>query len=166
MDLVENENAPGQPVDLAAAACSAGKETFEELHRSRHNDGSVPVLRREIVHVRLPLRVDVGMMLDDFVPSQDIAKHAGVLFNDRGERDHDDDPAKPVRYGMVECKSHRGERLSPAGRGGQREHPRFVGAGSTTVGEDLGTDCVDRRKRLAKPSQMPVEPGLKLRQLG
>ena len=41
--LVEDDDAVGDVVELAAAAAAVGVERLEELHRRRHHDGGVPV---------------------------------------------------------------------------------------------------------------------------
>ena len=41
--FVEDDDAVGDVVELAAAAAAVGVERLEELHRRRHHNGGVPV---------------------------------------------------------------------------------------------------------------------------
>jgi len=45
--LIQDDDASGQPVELATRACAVGEQAFEELHGRRHNHRRVPVLGRQ-----------------------------------------------------------------------------------------------------------------------
>ena len=127
--LVEDDDAAGDVVQLAAARGARGEQAFEELHVGGDDDGRGPVLHGELELVPVGLRavriawsqlaslvLDGRMMFEHDVVAEHFAKDRGGLVDDRGEGDGVDDPLVPVRLGVIESEGERGERLAAAGR--------------------------------------------------
>ena len=122
--LVEDHDALGKIVQLAAFRRAIGKKRFEKLHVRRHDDGRIPVLRRQplAVHVRV-LRIVIIhmlMMLDDVFLAQQLPEDRRILLDDRRIRyDVDDAFALSLDMsGIMQGKRQGRNRLAPARRYG------------------------------------------------
>ena len=98
LGLVEENDASGQVVELAALGGAVGIEGFKELHRRGHHHGHVPVLRGlgQADRFWSGLGVDfiggVGVVLQHVLRPQDGSELLGGLLDDGGVGDHIDDP--------------------------------------------------------------------------
>ena len=167
--FVEDDDAAGDIVQLAAARGARGEQALEELHIGGDDDRRGPVLHGElelvlvghravgVPRVRPPLVLDGRMMLQHDLVAQHAAEDRGGLVDDGGERDGVDDPLVAVRLGVVKGEAERGERLAAAGRHRQREEAGRIAGARTHMIEDFGAQAVDRRIRIAHFAHMPVE---------
>ena len=111
-------------MQLAAFRRAIGKKRFEKLHVRRHDDGRIPVLRRQplAVHIRIPhiVIIHILMMLDDTVRPQQIPKDSRILLDDRRIW-YDVDDAPALLFGMngiMQGKRQGRNRLAPSRRYG------------------------------------------------
>ena len=133
-------------MELAASGGAAGEEGFEELDGSGDDDGGVPVLGgllgadlvwglgilgfAVVGFLVLTLSLDGGVVFEDdggavVKGAENVSVDAGVLLDDREERQDDDDAAEAVFFGVngrvPEREGHHGERLARAGGSGEAE---------------------------------------------
>ena len=122
--LIEDHDALGKIVQFAAFRRAIGKKRFEKLHVRRHDDGRIPVLRRQplAVHIRILhiVIIHILMMLDDTVRPQQIPKDSRILLDDRRIRyDIDDAPALSLGMSCIMQSKRQGRnRLAPSRRYG------------------------------------------------
>ena len=112
LGLVEENDASGQVVELAALGRAVGIEGFEELHRRGYHHGHVPVLRGlgQADRFWSGLGVDfiggVGVVLQHVLRPQDGSELLGGLLDDGGVGDHIDDPPQPPGPGLGQLLPH------------------------------------------------------------
>lgn len=113
--FVQNHDAAGDVVQLAATGRAIGEQALEELHCGSDDDRRVPVLHGQFALVdglrRLGRIVEEGAVVlqHDVVAllyAQCLPEYLHGLFDDAGERNHVDHPAQPMCHGMVqgECQ--------------------------------------------------------------
>lgn len=112
---------------------------------ARHDDGRVPVLRREARGLRFPCRVEVRVVLQQVRVPQELPQRVRRLLDDRRVGNHVDDSPLPVLPRVPEGERRRRERLAAARRHGQRNEPRPLFGGPLARRADLGTDAIHLR---------------------
>ena len=123
--LVENNDAVGKVVQLAAPGGTGGVHGLKELHRRGDHHRHVPILRGQ----RFPdglrrravgeIKLHAGMVLQHIAAPQNIPEHPGILVDDGGIWDDVNHPLHPMFRRMPQCKGQRRHRLSPTGGDGQ-----------------------------------------------
>jgi len=74
LNFVENHNAAGDAMELAAGAGAIGEERFKELNVRRDDEGGGPVLGGEAIGFRLFFGVELGVMLEDDIATKLLGK--------------------------------------------------------------------------------------------
>ncbi|OYU99105.1 MAG: hypothetical protein CFE26_26360 [Verrucomicrobiales bacterium VVV1] len=87
-------------MELTTSAGTVGEQGFEEADVGGDNNGGVPVFGGEAVVFSLVLRIELGVVFEnDVAPeffgelSEDGPKDVGVLFDDAGKGDNEDNAA-------------------------------------------------------------------------
>src|ERR1700728_3814935 len=154
--LIEDDDAVGDVVQLAAARGAGGEQAFEQLHVGGDDDGRGPILhcKFELVSVgfgavcntridRTMLVLDRRLMLEHKIVAKHAAEDRGRLVDYSGKWDGVDNPFVPMHLRVVESEAERGQRLTAASRYGQREESgRIPGARSDGV-QNLRPQAVD-----------------------
>ena len=145
--LVQNDHAAGDVVKLAATRWTICKQALEELHRCRHNDWSVPILRCQPqlgTPGALSRLTVTTVMLHNMIRvwPECRPEHLGGLLDDAGVRDHVDHPVQLMRESVIKCKSQRRERLAAARRHGQRKHARRLFCLYASMLEDARSETI------------------------
>ena len=155
--LVEDDDAVGDVVELAAAAAAVGVERLEELHRRRHHDGGVPVFTGQHLAVLGGGQVvllnsfvlGVGEVGQNIFCAQQAREDGGGLIDDGHIRDDVDDPLHLLGGGVLQRKGEGGKGLAAAGGYGEGVEPlRAVSAFLETGAEDGVALDTDGRGRL------------------
>ena len=155
--LVEDDDAVGDVVELAAAAAAVGVERLEELHRRRHHDGGVPVFAGQHLTVLGGGQVvllnsfvlGVGEVGQNIFCAQQAREDGGGLVDDGHIRNDVDDPLHLLGGGVLQRKGEGGEGLAAAGGYGEDVEPlRAVSAFLETGAEDGVALDADGRGRL------------------
>ena len=155
--LVEDDDAVGDVVELAAAAAAVGVERLEELHRRRHHDGGVPVFAGQHLAVLgggqvvllNSLVLGVGEVGQNIFCAQQAREDGGGLVDDGHIRDDIDDPLHLLGGGVLQRKGEGGKGLAAAGGYGEGVEPlRAVRAFLETGAEDGVALDADGRGRL------------------
>ena len=155
--LVEDDDAVGDVVELAAAAAAVGVERLEELHRRRHHDGGVPVFAGQHLAVLgggqvvllNSLVLGVGEVGQNIFCAQQAREDGGGLVDDGHIRDDVDDPLHLLGGGVLQRKGEGGEGLAAAGGYGEGVEPlRAVRAFLKAGAEDGVALDADGRGRL------------------
>ena len=111
--LVEDNDAVGQIMQLAAPRGAGGIHGLEKLHRRGDHHRHVPILRgQRLLNVLRccsigEVELYAEMVLQHITTSQNISEHLGVLVNDRGIRNDIDHPRHLVFHRMAQCKCQR-----------------------------------------------------------
>ena len=132
--LVEDDDAVGDVVELAAAAAAVGVERLEELHRRRHHDGGVPVFAGQHLAVLgggqvvllNSLVLGVGEVGQNIFCAQQAREDGGGLVDDGHIRDDVDDPLHLLGGGVLQRKGEGGEGLAAAGGYGEGVEPLWA----------------------------------------
>ena len=132
--LVEDDDAVGDVVELAAAAAAVSVERLEELHRRRHHDGGVPVFAGQHLAVLgggqvvllNSLVLGVGEVGQNIFCAQQAREDGGGLVDDGHIRDDVDDPLHLLGGGVLQRKGEGGEGLAAAGRYGEGVEPLWA----------------------------------------
>jgi len=112
---------------LTAARGFCGVERFIKLDCGGDDDRCVPVLSSEAGLLSFYLWRERGVMLDEWSEfmclkwSKNVADDLGVLFDDRGERDDEDDTGLAVANGVKEREQKRRECFSSTRGDSERE---------------------------------------------
>ena len=155
--LVEDDDAVGDVVELAAAAAAVGVERLEELHRRRHHDGGVPVFAGQHLAVLgggqvvllNSLVLGVGEVGQNIFCAQQTREDGGGLVDDGHIRNDVDDPLHLLGGGVLQRKGEGGEGLAAAGGYGEGVEPlRAVSAFLEAGAEDGVALDADGRGRL------------------
>ena len=155
--LVEDDDAVGDVVELAAAAAAVGVERLEELHPRRHHDGGVPVFAGQHLAVLgggqvvllNSLVLGVGEVGQNIFCAQQAREDGGGLIDDGHIRDDVDDPLHLLGGGVLQRKGEGGEGLAAAGGYGEGVEPlRAVRAFLKAGAEDGVALDADGRGRL------------------
>ncbi len=157
LGLVQDDHAPGQAVEFAAAGRTVGEERLEELHVGGHHQGRVPVLGRQLVAapgrivlaLRPPGRGEVAVVLQHHPVAEFgleyLAENPGVLLDDAGVGDDVDHPAKAMGQRVLEGEGQGGVGLAPAGGHGERKEPGRLGGPGQAGRQDGVALPVERR---------------------
>ena len=129
--LVEDDDAVGDVVELAAAAAAVSVERLEELHRRRHHDGGVPVFAGQHLAVLgggqvvllNSLVLGVGEVGQNIFCAQQAREDGGGLVDDGHIRDDVDDPLHLLGGGVLQRKGEGGKGLAAAGGYGEGVEP-------------------------------------------
>ena len=120
--FIENHNAVGNVVQLAAAGRPVAVEGLKKLHRCGDDHGRIPILCCKGFAVKCGIDrivagrvVRAGVVFKDIFVPQDAPKGFGGLVDDGRVGDHIDDPGQVVSYGVGEGKSQRGNGFAAAG---------------------------------------------------
>ena len=155
--LVEDDDAVGDVVELAAAAAAVGVERLEELHRRRHHDGGVPVFAGQHLAVLgggqvvllNSLVLGVGEVGQNIFCAQQAREDGGGLVDDGHIRNDIDDPLHLLGGGVLQRKGEGGKGLAAAGGYGEGVEPlRAVSAFLEAGTEDGVALDADGRGRL------------------
>ena len=155
--LVEDDDAVGDVVELAAAAAAVGVERLEELHRSRHHDGGVPVFAGQHLAVLgggqvvllNSLVLGVGEVGQNIFCAQQAREDGGGLVDDGHIRNDVDDPLHLLGGGVLQCKGEGGEGLAAAGGYGEGVEPLWAVRAFLEAGAEDGVALdADGRGRL------------------
>ena len=137
--LVENQDAVGKVVQLAAAAGAVGIQRLEKLHGGGYDNRRVPVFTGEKASV---LRGRQIVLFHHFVIcggkvgqyvffAQQVGEGLCGLVDDGGVGDDVDHPVQPVGSGVLQREGQRGKGLSAAG--GHGEGINAAGAGAALL---------------------------------
>ena len=156
LGFVEDDDAVGDVVELAAAAAAVGVERLEELHRRRHHDGGVPVFAGQHLAVLGGgqivlldgLVLGVGEVGQNIFCTQQAREDGGGLVDDGHIRDDVDDPLHLLGGGVLQRKGEGGEGLAAAGGYGEGVEPlramrAFLEAGAE---DGVALDADGRRR--------------------
>jgi len=109
LNFVEDEDAAGDPVELAAGASAVGEKGFKKLDVGGDNEGSIPIFGGEAVVLGFFGGIEFGVVFEDNISTEfagkvgkDCAKDVGVLLDDAREWDDEDEAALPVFYGVAQ----------------------------------------------------------------
>ena len=126
--LVKNDHAVSDVVQLAAAAAAVGIERLKKLHGGGDDDRRIPVFAGQQLAVLGGCQVfgvgglvfGAGVIRKDVFLPQKLCEVCSGLVDDGHIRDDVDHPLHPVRHCVPQRKGERRDRLSAAGRHGQR----------------------------------------------
>ena len=111
LDFVEDHDAAGGAVELAAGVGAVGEERFEEADVGSDDEGGVPVFEGEAVVLGFVLWVEFGVVFQDDVAAnflgercKDGAEDVGVLLDDAGEGDDEDDAPVAVFQSVAQSE--------------------------------------------------------------
>ena len=132
--LVEDDDAVGDVVELAAAAAAVGVERLEELHRRRHHNGGVPVFAGQHLAVLgggqvvllNSLVLGVGEVGQNIFCAQQAREDGGGLIDDGHIRNDVDDPLHLLGGGVLQRKGEGGKGLAAAGGYGEGVEPLWA----------------------------------------
>ena len=120
--FIENHDAVGNVVQLAAAGRPVAVEGLKKLHRCGDDHRRIPILCRKGFAVKRGIDrivagriVRAGVVFKDIFVPQDAPKGFGGLVDDGRVGDHIDDPGQVVSYGVGKGKSQRGNGFAAAG---------------------------------------------------
>ena len=121
MHFIKYEHALCDIVKFSRLRRPVAIDRFKKLHIRRHDDGRIPILRRmpQFFSRRLffdAVVIEIAMMFQHRILSEQIAKHLGVLFDDARIGNDIDDPLQPQPYRPFQSKIHTGKRLTAARR--------------------------------------------------
>ena len=134
--LVQNHDAVGDVVQLAAFRRAVCEQALEELNRRCDDDRHVPVFGCQAeLGPRFAraerLLVESAVMFKDEIAVVPVScerrtEHRGILLDDAGVGNDVDHPPQSVPQHMLQGESKRGQCLAAPGRHGQREQPRWL----------------------------------------
>lgn len=149
-------------MQLGAATFTRGEKAFEKLNRSSDDHRSIPVSGNpsQALHILIIVKtvpVKAGMMFNHLIPAQHAAKDIRRLFDDRGKWNDVDDPLQPVVHRMIQCEPQRGQRFATTCGDGQSEQPGTLPGLRPHMGQDIGSQRVDRTWGAGKAGDVVVE---------
>lgn len=139
LNLVEEDDAARQPVELAAGGRAVGEEGFEDLHAGGDDERGVPVFGvpagdaaglLDGVRLTLPFALFVvrsgeTVMLQDIALREARLEKVAIdphrLLDDAEVGDGDHHPAQSMDAGVAQGEGEHRQRLAGAGGGGERE---------------------------------------------
>lgn len=146
MCFIEDNDAAGDVVELAAGGGAAGEERLKELNVGGNDKGGVPVFSGEAgpggYSFRI-VRIEVTMMFKYGVSAESLAEDISVLLDNGGVGDDVDDALQVVVEGMGEGERERGEGFAAARGDGEGEEAGRMGGSFSAAGLDVGTELVE-----------------------
>nr|WP_205666067.1 hypothetical protein [Aquabacter cavernae] len=163
LHFVQDDDAVGDVVQLAAARGAVRVQALEELHRRGHHDGNVPILRRALkfgdgggrlvigqalAARRLP--IEAGMVFENIgVITQGRAEDGRGLIDDGCIGNDVDDAVQLVPNRMFQREGEGRQRLPAAGRDRQREQPGRQGGLLGRMAQNAGAQAIEFTGRRA-----------------
>ena len=97
LSLIQDDDAVGQMMQLAAARGAVGEQAFEQLHVGGENNGRRPILHRQTQLILLfqagrLFRLNGAVMLQNDPVPQNLSENGGGLIDHRGKGNGVDDP--------------------------------------------------------------------------
>ena len=138
LNFIQDDNALGQVMELAAGCRPVSKETFKKLDRGSNYNGRIPVLRCQPGPLLLDEVIFIftrgygTVMLQDVLIAKYPPVNLGCLVDDAGIRDGDDNSVL-LDTGVSQGKGHTGKGLAAPGGDGEPEKSRFLRSGGVTM---------------------------------